>query len=104
MIARIAMPEWTQDRVDRLKPRKRANGLGLSSSKTPALSEAHPVLPLPFTPPEPGSAPLGLSLIDLGPHHCRYPLTGTEIHGLDHRFCGRPRVDGSSYCETHKSI
>lgn len=37
-----------------------------------------------------------VSLIDLEPHHCRWPC-GEPTAG----FCGCPKVPGSSYCEGH---
>jgi hypothetical protein len=41
-------------------------------------------------------SPLNISLVDLEPHHCRYPLGDGPF-----LFCGLNKTDGSSYCETH---
>ncbi len=40
--------------------------------------------------------PRNVALVELGPDDCRYP------HGeADFRFCGHPRLAGSSYCPSH---
>lgn len=39
----------------------------------------------------------GIELLDLEPHHCRYPF-GEPI-----RFCGATKVAGSSYCAEHRA-
>jgi hypothetical protein len=41
---------------------------------------------------------LGIALIDLNQHHCRYP-EGDPI-----LFCGQPPVDGSPYCKKHTRL
>jgi GcrA cell cycle regulator len=46
--------------------------------------------PMPF---------LGLALIELEPHHCRYPQ-GNEFF----KFCGQPRLRGSPYCPHHHGL
>lgn len=37
---------------------------------------------------------LGIALLDLKPHHCRYPRGS----GSDILFCGQPKDEDSSYC------
>jgi hypothetical protein len=44
--------------------------------------------------------PLNISLLDLKPHHCRWPYgEGREILS-----CGHPKNDVSSYCELHFAL
>lgn len=37
---------------------------------------------------------------DLEPHHCRYAVT----ERLPHKFCGKPRLENTSYCQEHSAI
>jgi GcrA cell cycle regulator len=59
-------------------------------------------------PPEPEisemKAPkfLGLSLMQLKNHSCRFPQGGDD--GTPHRFCGQPVRAGMSYCPYHCEI
>lgn len=39
---------------------------------------------------------LGLTLMELGPHHCRYPRGGND--GSPILFCGQPTLADKSYC------
>lgn len=41
--------------------------------------------------------PLKVSLIDLDPHQCRYPVNDVSPF----LFCGHQKMDGSSYCAPH---
>lgn len=43
------------------------------------------------------SAPLGL--LDLEPHHCRWPIGEGPF-----LFCGERREEGSPYCPTHRAL
>ena len=56
--------------------------------------------PKPAPAPEPEiQEPEGaFSILELGRHQCRWPVST----GDDHRFCGRTQVPGSSYCREHK--
>ena len=40
-----------------------------------------------------------VTLLDLEPQHCRWPLSAHDM--ANHRFCGCQRLDGFPYCETH---
>jgi GcrA cell cycle regulator len=42
-----------------------------------------------------------VALVDLKPHHCRWPFGDplTDAFG----FCGRDKADGSSYCPAHRA-
>lgn len=40
--------------------------------------------------------PAGIGVIDLEPHHCRFPLP-ERVQGRV-VFCGLPRADGKPYC------
>lgn len=43
--------------------------------------------------------PLHVSLLDLEPHHCRYPFGERDF-----TFCGHPKADGKSYCRDHAEL
>lgn len=42
-----------------------------------------------------------MSLMDMKPHQCRWPVNDREKDG-EHLFCGRDSIEGSSYCQHHK--
>lgn len=42
-----------------------------------------------------------VALLDLEPHHCRWPVDGEGKHT---RFCGAVKTDNSSYCKHHADI
>jgi GcrA cell cycle regulator len=44
--------------------------------------------------------PMNIALVDLEPHHCRWPIGGWP-DATPVRFCGQPRWEGSSYCGAH---
>jgi len=81
--AELAKPKLPRVRVRKPKP-------------APAISEL-PVLPQAYTETD------GVSIWDLKHSHCRWPIHG---HGAEMRYCGREKMDGSSYCTSHyaKSI
>jgi hypothetical protein len=60
------------------------------------------VRPVPAPPPPSpaGTGFLGIALIDLEQTHCRYP----HGDGLDIRFCGQAKVEGSAYCAAHTKL
>jgi hypothetical protein len=43
-------------------------------------------------------APFSLSLLELGPRHCKWPC---DSDVLPYTFCGALREEGSSYCPKH---
>lgn len=43
--------------------------------------------------------PMRVGLLDLQPHHCRYPYGDHEF-----TFCGHTVVDGGSYCQPHTML
>lgn len=43
---------------------------------------------------------LGIKLLDLEPHHCRYPIG----QGADITFCGQKRIPGWSFCAPCKGV
>jgi GcrA cell cycle regulator len=51
-------------------------------------------------PPEPEIVCLNLDLLALEPLRCRWPTS----HRPPHRFCGRQRVMGLSYCRHHARL
>lgn len=48
------------------------------------------------------STPLGLSVMDLGPENCRWPVNDPEPKG-GYLFCGHPKRFGS-YCAAHAAM
>jgi GcrA cell cycle regulator len=44
--------------------------------------------------------PMNIALVDLEPHHCRWPIGGWP-DATPVRFCGQSRWEGSSYCGSH---
>ncbi len=88
----------------------RADRMGLRSTKRaaqPRPAVQRPVRNTPFVPPatllpvpaidQQSEAPV--ALLDLEPHHCRWPVS--EAHYL---FCAATQLDGSSYCRRHFGI
>jgi GcrA cell cycle regulator len=63
--------------------------------------EPAPVAILPNVPPSVTGVP-GVSLLDLKPHHCRWP--NGDVGSPDFHFCGDRRVDGRPYCRSHCQI
>lgn len=45
-------------------------------------------------------APFTLSLLELGPRHCKWPR-GERV---PYRFCGQLRAENSSYCSEHQQL
>lgn len=60
--------------------------------------EPAPAAILPNVPPSATGVP-GVSLLDLKPHHCRWPIG--DVSSPDFHFCGDRRVDGRPYCRVH---
>lgn len=44
----------------------------------------------------------GVSLIDLGPNHCRWPIG--DPRGETFYFCGADRMSCSPYCSHHENV
>lgn len=63
--------------------------------------EPAPVAILPNVTPSATGVP-GVSLLDLKPHHCRWP--NGDVGSPDFHFCGDRRVDGRPYCSSHCQI
>jgi GcrA cell cycle regulator len=61
-----------------------------------------PAMPVVELPPEPAplEGSLSLTLLDLEPHQCKFPVTSS----LPHLFCGAERVEGRPYCSHHVAI
>lgn len=59
-----------------------------------AIPEAKGFAPLPGVEP--------VSFMDLTREHCRWPVSG--LHGPVTHFCGAPRKDGLSYCQSHAAL
>jgi GcrA cell cycle regulator len=110
-------------RIHRMKLERRgANGNYNGSGRGPALRTAEAVKPRAritlvnsnsnarrvTVAPEPVElkplrcaevVPLGVSLIDLEPSHCRWPYGDREITN-----CGHPKLEDRSYCGAHKAL
>jgi GcrA cell cycle regulator len=93
-----------------LKPTRRSEtGLHRKRVLTPRIIEMRrpatkravepaPVAILPNVPPSATGVP-GVSLLELRPHHCRWP--NGDVGSPDFHFCGDRRVDGRPYCRVH---
>jgi hypothetical protein len=62
-------------------------------------TKQNPVLFVPQV-TEISAPPLGVELMDLSEHHCRYICEGD---GVEARFCGQHKVNGS-YCQDHHKL
>lgn len=61
------------------------------------------VQPPPIAPDIPDPDPEDrVALVDLEPHHCRYPIGHLGEPGFG--FCGRPRHGFGPYCPTHLRV
>jgi GcrA cell cycle regulator len=89
----------------------KANRLGLPTHKAksakpapkpiPKAKKLPPVLPIVDEPAPPAELQfVGVSLLELGPHDCRYP----QGDAVPYRFCGQPKREGSSYCPYHHAL
>lgn len=82
-------------------PLKRRNPLAAARAHVNARAakiKAQPMVPLPAAPLPPPQVDdvARVALIDLEPHHCRWP-SGEPVAG----FCGERKVEGHSYCPGH---
>ncbi len=46
----------------------------------------------------------GVSLMDLCWHHCRWPLDRVDPDKRLMMYCGKTRLQGSSYCQHHHIV
>lgn len=49
--------------------------------------------------PKSKESPKGISLLEMDPRGCRYPLWDDVV---THEYCGQPRGSHGSYCEVHR--
>ena len=83
----------------------RANRMGLRSGRT----EKNNVVRFtprfrilkPTPPPEPEKAASPVTMFNLTPQSCRYPVSGA---GLSTLFCNENRMKGHSYCQKHYRV
>jgi GcrA cell cycle regulator len=68
----------------------------------PRLAPSVPIPPQP-PPPKPRREPGTLTLLDLLPHECRWPMNAPPRSG-EYLFCGRPGFGDGPYCEYHARI
>lgn len=68
-----------------------------SREKRQTVFEPAPASPEPVKAPvaAPDSVPVAFD--ELGPRHCRYPVTAA----LPHKFCGAPKAGAGAYCAFH---
>lgn len=65
------------------------------------LPELPAPLPLPADPaPAAASSPVGM--LDLEPHHCKFPLGDPRNPAF--KFCGADRLEGRPYCSEHTAL
>lgn len=87
--------------VPRSRKRRQPSGLPLPTvqSAFAAALAAAPLEPLPPMTDKPAPAGQRRSLVELEPHHCRWPIG--DVSDADFHFCGAQRVSGLSYCLPH---
>lgn len=92
--------KYTTRGVRKSRKRKQPSGLPMPSpmSAFVAALAAAPVEPLPM-PDAPAPADQRRSLLELEPHHCRWPIGDTK--DPDFHFCGATKVAGMSYFLAH---
>lgn len=93
----LAMPERARKAQQKRGGRR---AIPAQSRKTSPLAAflAHKAT-LPHLPETPADDVARVSLIDLEPHHCRYPVGDPRQTGFG--FCGDHHVPGAPYCERH---
>jgi GcrA cell cycle regulator len=97
-VHRLKLPGRKHRPPTQHKPYRRAKG----AHKPP-----RPPPPLPQRPPPPPPSPnppmvpnmRKLPLLQLEPHHCRWPLG--ELHEVAHLFCAADTREGEVYCPHH---
>jgi GcrA cell cycle regulator len=63
-----------------------------------ALGEECPIVEITVAESDPGN----IAIVDLEPHHCRWPTwTSAEKGGM---YCGAKRLEGHPYCGPHCSV
>jgi GcrA cell cycle regulator len=99
---RLKLPARKDQKPLQRKPRLRANGKPRrpqpKPSPPPQPSRLRPVAPVPSPPTEP-PAMRKLPLLELEPHHCRWPLG--ELMEVAHLFCAADTREGEVYCPHH---
>jgi hypothetical protein len=60
-----------------------------------------PLYPIPPPPPPRAVPPF---IYELKPHECRFAVSGLFVARDAHRFCAKPQVEGSPYCEEHRAL
>jgi hypothetical protein len=84
-------------KMTKSQPQRRANAWAIRATDNERPEQEKPA-PVRLAPVR---APVGVTLLELDRHHCRY-IVG-PIFGLDTLYCGRDRVVGS-YCAEHDEI
>lgn len=64
------------------------------AAKKPVIVKPVLVAPIPF----------GLTLMELGPHQCRFCINEPEKGAAAHLFCGEVTEPGKSWCAWHETI
>lgn len=104
----VRSAKWKSDRAKAtadIKP-KQANKPGPAptpqvsrSTETPAIEKLKAMASIMRETDKPTGR---LGLLDLEPHHCRWPIGMPEDE--DFHFCGERKMRGISYCEAHALI
>jgi len=101
-VHRLGLPVRAKDRLHRLRSRKRKTKLQPPSASRPRFVERKPspaaALFSAQSEPLPPPAETDIArvqLMDLEPHHCRWPAADSP------GFCGCQKVAGLPYCEPH---
>ena len=92
---RLQLPARTEPR-----PRRPRKIVVMSVKKKTPIPPPQPIVEAPL----PVSNELGVALLDLDSHHCRYIIGASEGKNGLARYCGQQKVWGSSYCAHHTRL
>ena len=98
-IHRLRLPHNTNPHVTRTRKPRRPKQ---PSPEKPVRQKPPAPMVIDMPPPSPDEIIRVASLIDLEPHHCRYPIG--DPRGAIFGFCGDSKVFGLSYCERHAMV
>jgi GcrA cell cycle regulator len=99
---------WRLRLTPRPSPLGRATGRTIPVPRPPAPPPRPPSALTPLQPAVPARAPpppprmRRLQLVQLEPHHCKWPVNDPHLPGF--YFCAANALDGEVYCEFHDRV